>query len=214
MPLKKLVHRLALVLATLAAVPAQAAIVSMDYAGTLDDGSSINGTIRWDSTTVGTDLGGGGTNFRYALQSVSLRVGATDFSNYLQNEVMDVSQSIANQDDLVFSVEIINAPAPLDANWVGLFFRFQSPNGDMFTSPATIPGGLDFIDKATSVSLDIRKRDPDVDMSVTSFSNIAATPAPPTGTPTNDVPEPGSLLLVSLAGLALTATRRRRPLPA
>lgn len=206
--------RLALSLGALATLPAHAAIVSMDFSGQIEMGETFSGTLSWDTTATGTSISG---TYIYTPTSFKLRIGGVDLSSELEQIEMSVSNS-TNSDQIAFTARTTKpSKAFKDAASVRLLLMFIDYQGDSFDSAATPPSDLGFVKKADYTNWEFELRDAEnepLDSPRASLTSISAPPEPSTGTPTNTVPEPGSLLLASLAGLALTATRRRKPVAA
>jgi hypothetical protein len=183
---------LALVLSTLGAAPASAAIVSIDYAGTITGGLTVNGTISWDAASTGTQVPNSFQRFTFSPSSVSLFVNQVDYSSHLSNLKLEVSETQGNQDNFAMMATLSGIAALQGAEV--LVIDFSDFGGGLVNGVgATRFNARSLTNSALSWAGNL------------TFSETVAS-TPPT---TSAVPEPGSLLLVALAGLALSATRRR-----
>jgi hypothetical protein len=196
---------LALVLSTLGAAPASAAIVSIDYAGTITGGLTVNGTISWDAASTGTQVPNSFQRFTFSPSSVSLFVNQVDYSSHLSNLKLEVSETQGNQDNFAMMATLSGIAALQGAEV--LVIDFSDFGGGLVNGWESLPSSFNAFSGVGATRFNARSLTNSALSwagNLTFSETVASTP--PT---TSAVPEPGSLLLVALAGLALSATRRR-----
>lgn len=201
------------------ACTSQAAIVSMDFGGTLTDGAAVSGTVRWD-TSASPNSGAVPTFATYAVPSMSLTISGTDYSAQLNAPQLTLrlyDPGIASEDSLsVYATVSGGTGALANAGAIKLLLDGKGETltqtfEQLFSTANPLPGNLDFLSKVVRSQFLVSMNNGDAPL-VAEGLTLTATPAvvtpPPPTTPT--VPEPGSLLLVAMAGLALVGTRRRQ----
>lgn len=205
---KKCCVALATAVGVLGAAASQAAIVSLALSGNLTATDTFSGILRWDTGATATISQPSFSTFN--AESLSLSINGVDQSGSIQPPpVIALRQydgSSYFEDNFEVRVDIANGTGPLnDAYELLLDLRGIVDQSSMFSSVSTLPSNLDFLNGIDTAKLTVYYNTNGSFQTAQSLV-LGAPVVPP---PPSAAPEPGSLLLVAGAGLALWATRRR-----